>query len=91
MMKYTWWVFLYDTYMKNKSYRSSKRKFCCIYPGIQGAASSAVFEFVKKVLSTGCVLAKKYTRQSTVLTEEMLHETGFRIEDSPQKSLTQLA
>jgi hypothetical protein len=76
MLKYTQWVFLCDTYVKNKSYKSSKRKFCCIYPGIQVAASSAVFEFVKKLHSTGSVLAKKYTRQNTVPTEGKLHETG---------------
>jgi hypothetical protein len=81
-MKYTQLVFLYDTYVKNKSHKSSKRKFCCIYPGIQVAASSAVFEFVKKVCSTESVLAKKYTRHNNVLTEEKLHETGARIEDS---------
>jgi hypothetical protein len=75
-MKYTQWVFLYDTNLKNKSYKSSKRKFCYIYPGIQVAASSAVFEFVKKVHSAGSMLAKKYTRQSTMLTEEKHHETG---------------
>jgi hypothetical protein len=45
----------------------------------------------KKVRSTGSFLDKKYTRQNAVLTEEMLDETGARLEHSPCKFLARLA
>jgi hypothetical protein len=56
------------------------------YPG-----SSTILRFVKKVCSIGSFLDKKYIRQNAVLTEEMLDETGARLEHSPRKSLARSA
>jgi hypothetical protein len=42
---------------------------------------------MKKVDSTGSVLDKKYIRQNAILTEEILDDTGTRLQHSPRKSL----
>jgi inhibitor of nuclear factor kappa-B kinase subunit alpha len=93
MMKYTLEqrIFLYDSYVKRKSYKSCKRRFLRKYPGVRVPASSTIFKLVKKVRSTGSVLDKKYSRQNAVLTEEVLDEIGARLEHSPPKSLARLA
>jgi nitrogen-specific signal transduction histidine kinase len=83
--------FFYDSYVKKKSYKSSKRRFRRGYLGVLISASSTILRLVKKVRSTGSFLDKKYTRQNTVLTEETLDETGARLEHSPRKSLARLA
>jgi hypothetical protein len=44
----------------------------------------------KKCVQLGLSWTKKYTRQNAVLTEEMLEETGARLEHSPRKSLARL-
>jgi hypothetical protein len=84
-------IFLYDSYVKKKSYKSSKRRFRHRYPGVRIPASSTILRLVKKVHSTGSFLGKKYTRQNAVLTEETLDEIGARFEHSPRKSLARLA
>jgi hypothetical protein len=73
MVKYTLdqRVLLYDTYMKNISYKSCKRRFCHKHPGEKVAASSTTFELVKKVRSTGSFLHKKYNRQNAVLRKSL--------------------
>jgi hypothetical protein len=93
MVKYTLEqrIFLYDSYVKKKSYKSCKRRFHCRYPGVRIPASSTILRLEKKVRSTGSFLDKKYTRQNAVLTEEMLDKIGARLEHSPRKSLAQLA
>jgi hypothetical protein len=93
MVKYTLeqQIFLYDSYVKKKSYRSCKRRFCHRYPDVRIPASSTILRLVKKVRSSRSFLDKKYTRQNAVLTEEMLDEIGARLEHSPCKSLAQLA
>jgi hypothetical protein len=60
-------ILLYDTYMKNKSYKSSKRKFNHKLPGVRVPASSTSFEFEKKVRLTQSFLYKKCNRQNVVL------------------------
>jgi hypothetical protein len=89
MVKYTLEqrIFLYDGYVKKKSYKSYKRRFHHRYPGVRIPASSTILRLVKKVCSTGSLLDKKYTRQNAVLTEETLDETGAKLEHSPSKSL----
>jgi hypothetical protein len=86
MVKYTLelQIFLYDSYVKKKSYKSCKRRFRCRYPGVRILASSTILRLVKKVRSTGSFLYKKYTRQNAVLTEKTLDETGARLEHSPR-------
>jgi hypothetical protein len=84
-------IFLYDSYVKKKSYKLRKRRFRHRYPGVRIPASSTILRLVKKVRSTGSFLGKKYTRQNTVLTEETLDETGARLKHSPRKSLARLA
>jgi hypothetical protein len=93
MVKYTLEqrIFLYDSHVKKKSYKSCKRRFRRRYPGVLIPASSTILRLVKKVRSTGSFLDKKCTRQNSVLTEETLDETGARLEHSPQKSLARLA
>jgi hypothetical protein len=93
MVKYTLEqrIFLYDSYVKKKSYKSCKGKFRRRYPGVHIPASSTIFRLVKKVRSTWVFSDKKYTRQNAVLTEETLDETGTRLEHSPRKSLARLA
>jgi hypothetical protein len=78
MVKYTLEqrIFLYDSYVKKKSYKSCKRRFPRRYPGVCITASSTILSLVKKLLSTGSFLDKKYTRQNAVLTEETLDEIG---------------
>jgi hypothetical protein len=93
MVKYTLEqrIFLYNSYVKKKSYKSCKRRFCHRHPGVRTAASSTILKLVKKVHLTGSFFDKKYTRQNALLTEETLDETGARLERSPHKSLAQLA
>jgi hypothetical protein len=93
MVKYTLEqrILLYDSYVKKKSYKSCKRRFCHRYPGVCIPASSTILRLVKKVCSTGSFLDKKYTRQNAVLSEETLDEIGARLEHSPHKSLARLA
>jgi hypothetical protein len=55
------------------------------------AASSTIFKLAKKVRSAVSFLDKKSTKHnSPVLTEEMLDETGARLEHSPRKFMTRL-
>jgi hypothetical protein len=93
MVKYTLKqrIVLYDSYVKNKSYKSWKRRFRRRYPGVRIPASSTTLRLVKKVRSTGSFLDKKCTRQNAVLTEETFDEIGARLEHSPRKSLARLA
>jgi hypothetical protein len=93
MVKYTLEqrIFLYDSYVKKKSYKSFTRRFRHRYPGVRIPASSTILRLVKKVCSTGSFLDEKYTRQNAVLTEETLDEIGARLEHSPRKSLARLA
>jgi hypothetical protein len=84
-------IFLYDSYVKKKSYKSCKRRFRRRYPGVRILASPKILRLVKKECSTGSFLDKKYTRKNVVLTEETLDETGARLEHSPPKSLARLA
>jgi hypothetical protein len=90
MVKYTLErrIFLYDSYVKNKSCKS---RFHHRYPGVRIPASSAILRLVKKVHSTGSFLDRKYTRQNAVLTEETLDEIEAKLEHSPRKSLARLA
>jgi hypothetical protein len=92
MVKYTLEqrIFLYDSYVKKKSYKSCKRRFRRRYPGDRIPASSTILRLVKKVRLTGSFLDKKYTRQNAELTEETLDEIGARLEHSPRKSLARL-
>jgi hypothetical protein len=92
MVKYTLeqQIFLYDSYVKKKSYKSCKR-FRRRYPGVCIPVSSTILGLVKKVRSTGAFLDKKYTRQNDVLTEETLDEIGATLEHSPHNSLARLA
>jgi hypothetical protein len=83
-------IFLYDSYVKKKSYKSCKRRFHRRYPGVCIPASSAILRLVKKVRSAGSFVNKKYTRQNAMLTEETLDEIGARLEHSPRKSLARL-
>jgi hypothetical protein len=89
MVKYTLeqWIFLYDSYVKKKSYKSCKRRVHHRYPGVRIPASSTILRLVKKVRSTGSFLDKKYTRQNAVLTKETLDEIEARLEHLPHKSL----
>jgi hypothetical protein len=93
MVKYTLEqrIFLYDSHVKKKSYKSCRRRFHHRYPGVRIPASSTILRLVRKVLSAGCFVDKKYTRQNAVLTEETLDEIGARLEHSPHKSLAQFA
>jgi hypothetical protein len=85
MVKYTLeqWIFLYDSYVKNKSYELCKRRFHREYAGVRVPASSTNFELVRKVRPTGYFLEKKYSRQNAVLTDEMLDKIGARLEHYP--------
>jgi hypothetical protein len=93
MVKYTLEqrIFLYDSYVRKKPYKSWKRRFCHRYPGVRIPLHQRFWDWWKKVRSTGSFLDKKYTWQNAVLTEETLDETGARLEHSPRKSLAQLA
>jgi hypothetical protein len=63
-------------------------KFCHKSPGVQVQASSVIFE-LKRVLSSGSFLDKKYGRQKkAVLTND---ETEAKSEHSPHKSLDWIA
>jgi hypothetical protein len=88
MVKYTFEqrIFLYDSYVKKKFYKSCKRSRRR-YPGVRIPASSTILRLVKKVRSTGSFLDKKYTRHNAVVTEEMHDKTGDRLKHSPHKSL----
>jgi hypothetical protein len=92
-MKYTLeqLIFLYDSYVKKKSYKLCTRRFRRRYPGVHIPATSTILRLVKIVHSTGSFLDKKYIRQNAVLTEELPDKTGARLEHSPRKSLVQLA
>jgi hypothetical protein len=81
MVKYTLkhLIFLYNSYVKKKSYKLCKRRFRHRYPGVRIPASATILRLVKKVRSTGSFLDKKYTRQNAVLTKEMLDEIGARL------------
>jgi hypothetical protein len=68
-----------------------KRRFRRRYPGVCIPALSMILRLVKKVHSTGSFLDKKCTRQTAVLTEEVLDEIGARLERSPRKSLARFA
>jgi hypothetical protein len=93
MVKYTLeqQIFLYDSYVKKKSFKSCKRRFRHRFPGVRIPASSTIFRLMKKVHSTGSFLDKNYTRQNNVLAEETLDEIGARLEHSPHKSLARVA
>jgi hypothetical protein len=86
-MKYTHeqWAFLYETYVKSKSYKSWKSFTVSILVGVP--ALSGISELVKKVHSAGSFLDKKCSRSNDVLTKEKLHEIGARLEHSPCISL----
>jgi hypothetical protein len=93
MVKYTLEqrTFLYNSYVKKKSYKLRKRKFHRRYPGVRIPASSTILRLVKKIRLTGSFLNKKHTRQNAELTEETLDKIGARLEHSPRKSLAWLA
>jgi hypothetical protein len=93
MVKYTLeqHIFLYDSYVKKKSYKSCKRRFSHRYPGVRIPASSTILRLVKNVRSAGSLLDKKCTRQNAMLTEETLDKIRTRLEHSPRKSLARLA
>jgi hypothetical protein len=84
-------IFLYDNYMKKKSYKACRSRFRRRYPGVRIPASSTILRLVRKVRSTGSFVDKKYARQNAVLTEETLGEVGARLEHSPRKSQARLA
>jgi hypothetical protein len=50
MVKYTLeqQIFLYDSYVKKKSFKSCKRRFRHRYPGVRIPASSTILRLVKK-------------------------------------------
>jgi hypothetical protein len=93
MVKYTLEqrIFLFDGYVKKKSYKWCERRFRRKNPGVRIPASSTMLRLVKKERSTGSFLDKKYTTQNAVLTEETLDEIGARLKHSPRKSLARLS
>jgi hypothetical protein len=50
--------------------------------------SQGIHELIEKVRSTESLTDKKPARKCSVLTEEILHEIGVRLEHTPQRSLT---
>lgn len=70
MVKYTLEqrIFLYDSHVKKKLYKSCKRQFRPKYPGVCISASSTIFKLVT-VCSIGPFLDKKYAKQNAVLNE----------------------
>jgi hypothetical protein len=69
MVKYTLeqWIFLYDSSVKKKFYKSCKRMFIHNYPGVHVPSPSTIGKLVKTVHSPGSSLDKIYTTQNVVL------------------------
>lgn len=81
------WILMYDIYVKKKSFKLCKLKFCHKYPCVCVPALWIIFEFVKKVYSSGTFIKKKYAWQNAVLTEEMFQQIASRLQILPHKSL----
>jgi hypothetical protein len=61
MVKYALqrWIFLYNSYVRKKSYKLCKRRFNHKCPSVLVAISSLIFKLVEKVGSIGSFLEKK--------------------------------
>lgn len=81
-------ILLYDTFVKNKSYKSRKRRFCCEYLGVQIPASPGIFKLVIRLCSSVSLFDKKCVRQNAAFTKEKFRA---RLEQSPCKSPVRLA
>ncbi|KAJ4433388.1 hypothetical protein ANN_15647 [Periplaneta americana] len=77
--------------LTNKSPALCRREFQERFPGVDPPERTTVHKIVNKFKTTGSVLDKKRRRRRHVLTEEKLDDIGAQLEQSPQKSLTQLA
>ena len=84
-------MFLYNTYVKYRSYKKCARKFRRRFPHAPVPNVTTVYKYVKRFRATGSVLDTKRSRRRHVLTVEKLDEIGARLETSPRKSLAQLA
>ena len=80
-------IFICNTFMKKSSWRKCRRQF----PDSPVPDKTTIYRLVKKFNDTGSVQNKKPQVNKRVLTEEKLDEIGFRLEQSPQKSLRRLA
>jgi hypothetical protein len=84
-------VFIYDCYVKTNSYKLCRRKFRHKFPDTTCPSGNTISKFVKKVRTHGILIDRKPLKRNRVLTEEKLDCIGHRSENSPRKSLLQLA
>ena len=84
-------IFICNTFMKKSSWRKCRRKFRRQFPDSSVPDKTTIYRLVKKFNYTGSVQNKKPQVNKRVLTEEKLDEIGFRLEQSPKKSLRRLA
>jgi hypothetical protein len=63
-------MFLYESHVKEKSYKSCKRKLRSKYPVVHVPTVSVIFKLMKKCFEQSFV-DNKYTRQNAVLTTQV--------------------
>ncbi|PSN41971.1 hypothetical protein C0J52_10535 [Blattella germanica] len=78
-------VFIYDTFVKRKSWRKVCVKFHRKYPESPIPSRTTIYSLGDSVLD------KKMVRRRKVLTEERLDDIAYRLEQNPVKSIRRLA
>jgi hypothetical protein len=84
-------VCLVQLYFKYESGRKCRRKFQHKFPGEPVPGRQNIHYLVNKLKTKVSLLNKKPDRKWTVLTEEILDNTGARLQTSARKSLKLLA
>ncbi|KAJ4448627.1 hypothetical protein ANN_00017 [Periplaneta americana] len=84
-------VFMYDNYVLTNSAREVRRRYRETYPGDNVPSRNTIHDLMKKSREIGGVTNKKRRRRRTVLTEENLDDIGYRLENSPTKSIRRIS
>jgi hypothetical protein len=86
---------MYDCCVKKKkkknSYKSCRRKFRPKFLDTTCPSGDTISKLVQKVRAHGILIDRKSLKRNGVLSEENLDDVSCRLENSPQKSLWQLA
>jgi hypothetical protein len=84
-------VFLHDTYVKYESARRCWRKSRRKFHDERVPSRRTIYNLMNKLRSTVLLIDKKQKHARWVLTEEILGDTGSRLEHTARKSLKRLA
>ena len=84
-------IFIYESYVLTQSATKVRRRFEKRFPGVKIPSRATVHNLYNKFRATGSVEPKRQTRSRSVLTEEELDDIGYRLEQSPGKSLRSLS